>query len=346
MINNIFTEGIKYIGSKRLIIPHILDIVRTLDIYSVCDLFTGTTRVSQALKQCGYMVITNDFTSYSKTFANCYIVNNSKRQKIQGILDKLNSLEGKDGWFSSKYAGGAQSIDVNPIMFWQRHNTEKLDAIREKIEEYGGLTKDILLSSLILAMDKVDNTVGVQQAFLKNSWSKRSYNTMRLEMPKMIIGKKGLAYKQDATKLASKIFPDLFYLDPPYTTHNYYSYYHIWETIIRNDAPEVYGITNRRKDTRQHKSLFNSIRTAKNEMKMLLEKISSHYILISYNNEGIIPEDVMIAMCQEVGHTMIRRIDYKRNVMCDIGRFGSDGKRRSEKNKIKNMEYLFLIEKS
>ena len=44
---------------------------------------------------------------------------------------------------------------------WQIHNTMKLDAIREEIENIAKneIEKSVLLTSLMLAMDKVDSTL-------------------------------------------------------------------------------------------------------------------------------------------------------------------------------------------
>ena len=53
---------------------------------------------------------------------------------------------------------------------------------------------------------------------------------------------------------------DLMYLDPPYNQHRYFTNYHIWETLVRWDAPEHYGIACKRIDSRDDatKSVFNA----------------------------------------------------------------------------------------
>ncbi len=51
------TEGIKYAGSKRKLLPQILSLVHKVKPKTVLDGFAGTTRVSQALAQSGYSVI-------------------------------------------------------------------------------------------------------------------------------------------------------------------------------------------------------------------------------------------------------------------------------------------------
>ena len=63
---------------------------------------------------------------------------------------------------------------------WQLHNTRKLDAMLESIhEEKDEQDKNILLTSLILMLDKVDSSLGHQVSYLKE-WAKRSYNELTL----------------------------------------------------------------------------------------------------------------------------------------------------------------------
>ena len=60
----------------------------------------------------------------------------------------------------------------------------KLDAIREYIEcnNFNEIDKNVLLTSLIFALDKVDNTLGHFTSYLSN-WSARSYNDLILTVP-------------------------------------------------------------------------------------------------------------------------------------------------------------------
>ncbi|HEV7216104.1 MAG TPA: DNA adenine methylase, partial [Chloroflexota bacterium] len=65
---------IKYLGSKRTIVPQIASVVRALPgVKRVCDIFAGTTRVGQALKAQGLFVVSNDLASYSEMLGRTYI---------------------------------------------------------------------------------------------------------------------------------------------------------------------------------------------------------------------------------------------------------------------------------
>lgn len=129
------TEGIKYAGSKLKLLPHIMFLASQVKAKSVLDGFAGTTRVSQAFAQLGYDVTSSDISVWSETFANCYLKADAP-QKYEKLINHLNSVEPRDGWFTHYYGGcpDTPSSDKRP---WQYHNTRKLDGIRKEIDRLG-----------------------------------------------------------------------------------------------------------------------------------------------------------------------------------------------------------------
>ena len=94
------TEGIKYSGSKLKLLPYILSVIDSLPVRHVLDGFSGTTRVSQALAKCGYQVTSNDRAIWSKVFGECYLKGRVS-SKLQEKIKYLNSLKGKEAWFTN-----------------------------------------------------------------------------------------------------------------------------------------------------------------------------------------------------------------------------------------------------
>ncbi len=64
---------IKYIGSKRALLAHILRAVGAVAApgATVADLFSGTARVGHALKGAGYRVLANAHNAYAHALATC-----------------------------------------------------------------------------------------------------------------------------------------------------------------------------------------------------------------------------------------------------------------------------------
>jgi adenine-specific DNA-methyltransferase len=351
------TEGIKYAGSKLKLLPHILQLAQKVNPQTVLDGFAGTTRVSQAFAQSGYRVIANDIAVWSKVFAECYLLSSSPREHYQRLIDDLNALPGRHGWFTEHY-GGSNGLK-RP---WQRHNTMKLDAIREEIERLN-LVRDekaVALTSLILAMDEVDSTIGHYASYL-SEWSPRSYREMKLRVPALTPKSLGHeVYQKDIFDIVSSVKADLAYYDPPYGSNNdkmppsrvrYAAYYHLWTSICLFDDPPLFGKANRRADTRDSlsASVFEEFR--KNEIgrlivveaieRLLLETQARHVIL-SYSSGGrATAKELNDVICGSGKLLEVVEVDYRRNVMGGM-RWTHKWVREAEEP---NREFLFLIQK-
>jgi len=333
---------IKYLGSKRKLIPDILKVVQSYpNVNTVLDLFSGTSRIGYALKQNGYKVISNDYNQYAHTLAICYVeADDDLLDSATKLVKEFNSLVGIPGYFT-------QTFCINSRYF-QPKNGEKIDAIREEIERKGldPELKAVLLTSLMEAADRVDSTVGLQMAYLK-SWSKRSYDDLELRVPKLLPQSpygKGEAYCLDAFE-AAKIRCDLVYLDPPYNQHSYLGNYHIWETLVKSDKPEVYGIACKRVECKQKKSVFNSKPKFVSEFSNLLSSINSNILVISFNNEGYITKEELTATLENLwgGDNEVKVVekDYSRHVGAKIGIYNLEGEKVGKVGKLKNKEYIF-----
>ena len=60
----------------------------------------------------------------------------------------------------------------------------------------------------------------------------------------------GSALQLDALECAKQGEYDVAYIDPPYNQHKYMNNYHVWESLVRWDKPEVYGVACKRVDCR------------------------------------------------------------------------------------------------
>src|ERR1700722_1444554 len=86
------TQGVKYIGSKLKLIPHILRLARQVDASTVLDGFAGTTRVGQAFARNGYNVASSDIAVWSQVFGTAYLKSSGRERDYQQLIDHLNSV--------------------------------------------------------------------------------------------------------------------------------------------------------------------------------------------------------------------------------------------------------------
>ena len=333
---------IKYIGSKRTLVPRISDIVTALpDVSRVCDLFTGTTRVAQALKARGLFVVTNDTATYSHELALATIEADRDEldlRQLRAWLAELNALPGYHGYYTKTFCEDSR--------YFQPFNGMRMDAIRDAIDDLPASRHEraILLVSLMLAADRVDSTTGLQMAYLKQ-WAPRAQNPLELRLPDLLPGP-GEALREDAiafVEAGGTKDVDLTYVDPPYNQHSYFGNYHIWESLMRHDKPEVYGIAKKRVDTNENRSVFNSSRYFHPAFAQLLSGIESRFILVSFNNEGYIKEEDLIRLLEPKGYVERIAVDFKRYVGAQIGIFNPSGEKVGKVSHLRNKEYLFLV---
>jgi adenine-specific DNA-methyltransferase len=200
-----------------------------------------------------------------------------------------------------------------------------------------------LLSSLLIAADKVDSTTGVQMAFLK-TWSRRSSLELEMKIPELIDGD-GKSIRGDANAIVATLDPvDLAYIDPPYNQHRYFGNYHIWETLVRWDNPEYYGIANKRIDTRadENKSQFNSKLTMPQALGDLIAKLKSEVLILSYNNESWLSRRELSDMCARFETVQVLDFDFKRYVGSQIGGYNQSGDLVGKPGAKRNLEHLVL----
>jgi adenine-specific DNA-methyltransferase len=366
------TQAIKYTGSKLKLLPYILSLSKkaTGDSKNVTvfDGFSGSTRVSQAYAKSGYTVYANDIASYTKVFNTAFLLNTKDPKSYQPLINHLNSLKPVSGWFTEYYGGnGTQKISADGDGLkkpWQKKNTRKLDAIREEIDtlDLDEVTKSVAITSLILALDQVDSTLGHYASYL-NEWSPRSYNDMKLEVPNLWVNKKkNVVMNQDIFNAIQKL-PDniiIAYFDPPYGSNNekmppsrvrYASYYHIWTTICLNDKPETFGKAKRRVDTSDTVagSVFEEFRKSESgrfivieAIEKLIKETSANYIILSYSSGGRATAQELNNVLNSYGKIIeIEKINYKKNVMSTM-KWTNNWIKNIEED---NYEYLFLMEK-
>ena len=237
---------IKYLGSKRTLVPVLGRIATAVGATTAVDLFTGTTRVAQEFKRRGIHVTATDVASYSQVLSDCYIATDATvidEQALEDALGRLNALPGEPGYFTETFCEASR--------FFQPKNGARIDAIRTLLAtEYAGSPlHPVLLTSLMLAADRVDSTTGVQMAYLKQ-WAPRAHHDLVLRGTELLPGS-GRTVAGDAMATIDELDPvDLIYLDPPYNQHRYFTNYHIWETLVRWDSPEHYGVACKRIDSR------------------------------------------------------------------------------------------------
>jgi adenine-specific DNA-methyltransferase len=338
----------RYIGNKTRLIPFIIGAIDRLGIStgSAHDAFAGTSAVGRALKERGWRVASSDLMTYSYVFQRAYVVAQrepsiaelragdaglryalrsarfrsraSQRNGPLGIVSEYLErwLDPLAGFFTSQFSDERR--------YFTRENAQRIDAIRTALHEWrdaGLITEDayyLLLAALIEGADRVANTAGVYAAYIK-SWQPNAVRPLELAPITPIKGPRGsTAHIGDALQVARGLGPiDLLYIDPPYNARQYPGYYHVPELIARgwiDSAPILRGKTGLLPGDGQ-RSDWCSARRVRHALADLLGATGARHVLVSYNSEGLLSENVLKETLRDVsidGRVRCFRKTYRR----------------------------------
>jgi adenine-specific DNA-methyltransferase len=336
--------SIRYIGSKTRLTDWIMEISGPPpEGWVFHDLFSGTGAVSAAAAENGWRVAANDLllSATIQTKARLISSNQAKFQKLGGygaVIEMLNSLSCRKGFFFREYTASALNSDSQPRGYFSIPNGMKIDAIRSKILELkktGEINEAehvLLLSDLMVATNAVANTAGTYGCFLSKESPAAKGGIILKQRSLPSYSKSHIVTNDDVFNIRPKE-NSLAYLDPPYTKRQYAAYYHILETIAHEDFPKVEGVTGLR-PWKNNSSLFCYKRHAFEALKKLIKEIRAQRILLSYSSDGHVSSNEIISYLKELGSLRIHESP-------GFKRYTPNEKSRKRANKEGLTEFIF-----
>jgi adenine-specific DNA-methyltransferase len=313
----------KYLGSKRLLRGRIADrIVEAAGVpETFLDGFCGTGAVSLEMLARG----AGRVTAVDSLRSNCVILRGAcgvtadpgGRARLSGLLEILNGIEPRDGYITESYAG----------TYFTRANCRRMDAVREAIEQYradgtvSAVEREWLLGCFLLAADRVANTLGQYDAFLKHLDAASTVGGRHVRdgrvtdpfilRPLTVVPRGGAVAVVEADLTAGPELPavDVAYLDPPYNARQYCDNYHVLENLARWTRPELRGRT-RKFDRAGLRSPFSTRRGASGALAAVLARVRARHLFLSYGSEGILSRDGIAAMLSGWGAVTVHEEAY------------------------------------
>jgi adenine-specific DNA-methyltransferase len=330
---------ITYIGNKRSLLnfigESINDVKKELGQEKIItfDGFAGSGVVSRYLKQYSTKVYSNDLEKYSHLVTKSYLTNKSEIDPLllNDLVDYLNNEK-----FTNDFGVGiieelysprkTNNIKKGERCFFTNENAKIIDNIRRLIDNLTEpqIYKDLLLSNLIHKASVHTNTSGVFKGFYKSKNTGKGMfggdgkNALQRIMGEITLETNVLSnfeceymvFNEDINTIIKKIDKvNLTYFDPPYNQHPYGSNYHILNTILTYQTPkDISNVSGIPKDW--NKSDYNYKDTASDSLNNLIKNTNSDFILLSYNNEGIIPMDKVYEIMSSYGDLELRKKEY------------------------------------
>lgn len=329
----------RYIGNKENIINKIYNILldNNVEGEKFFDFFSGTTNVARFYKDLGYTVESSDVMYMSYCLQKAYIENNEEplfkkiihtlpqqsmgyklfASPLDTVVNYLNQIPDVKGFIYNNYTPEGTKELEQPRMYFSNENGLRIDAIRQQIETWNKeeLLSDteyyILLTCLIETVSFYANVAGVYAAFHKK-WDPRAIKRLELRTIKIHNNKKiNKVYNSNSLDLLEIIDTDILYLDPPYNERQYLPNYHLVETIAKYDNPKIKGVTGMR-EYENKRSTFCNAKTALRDLETIIQTAKYKYLIMSYNSEGIMPQEEIINMMSKYGTVKLEQFQYAR----------------------------------
>lgn len=307
----------RYIGNKHKLTGDIEKII--CDFFggatvTIADLFAGTGVVGYHLAKKGHGVIMNDILCSNVVAYNAWLsdaeVNENRVAEILREFNNLNPASLKKNYFSEIYGG----------KYYSENNAKAIGYIRDEIENRRTLLPAreyfILLASLLYYADRIANTVGHFEHYLKSTPTDKALNLRTLKIEKI---KNAQILNQDANELAREITCDAAYIDPPYNARQYVNFYHVLENLARWDKPTEFEGASMKFKRNHLKSGYSRVK-APALFSELINALQCRLIIVSYNNTysakstssvNRIPEETLVEILQKRGRVSVNEISYK-----------------------------------
>jgi adenine-specific DNA-methyltransferase len=282
-------ESRRYIGNKNKLSDWIFEIIlkETENCNTFFDVFAGTGTIAKQAFQYYENVIINDILFSNEVIYKAFFEKSEwNKTKIENLINSynlLNSNELEENYFSINFGN----------KFFDNENAKIIGFIREDIEARknsppnpkGGVLETlnekeycILLATLIYNIDKIANTVGHFDAYIKKPIHSQKLHLRLIET----IDFQGLTiFRENANQLVRTIKTDIAYIDPPYNSRQYSRFYHIYENLVKWQKPELFGVA--LKPATENMSAYCTVQ-AKNAFADLVQNIETKYLVVSYNN--------------------------------------------------------------
>ena len=319
---------ITYIGNKRALLGHIAGAVERVKErlgkrrLRVFDAFSGSGIVSRLFKAHSELVVSNDIEPYAAAISRCFLTNRSEvdLQALSAIVSELNerveAIPYPPGFIEELYSPRDESrITRADRVFYTKSNARRLDNYRRMIDELAPRTREMLLGPLLSEASIHANTAGVFKGFYKDRDTKigrfggsgsdalsRIRGRIVLDAPVLSNFEcDHLVTQEDANAVALRLRDlDLAYLDPPYNQHPYGSNYFMLNLLLRYERPEhISRVSGIPRDWQR--SGYNVRAKALPLFERLVESLDAAYILVSFNDEGFIPAETMLATLGRFG---------------------------------------------
>ncbi len=283
---------LRYMGSKKRLLPWIHEILSTLDFETALDPFSGTGCVAYLMKAMGRCVVASDFLNFTSLIARATVENNNRHldgKTIKRLIDPTPSVHK----FIEKTFNGVFYTKPD-LQFLDRisGNIRQLEDLHEQALAYAALFRSCLkrqprgvftVSGDLSRYDdgRRDLHLSIEEHFLEQI---EVFNAAVFDN-----GRRNHATRSDVFELSRRTV-DLVYLDPPYVPRAddncYIKRYHFleglscyWQGLPVDPSTKVRKIAKRY-------TPFSYRRSAADAFDRMFARFAKSTIVLSYSSNG------------------------------------------------------------
>jgi DNA adenine methylase len=295
-------------GSKRALLPFILDSISHLKFDKVLDAFSGSACVAYEFKHRGYQVHSNDFLRFAYRVAHATIQNNDSRLDEDDLRLLLRPNKRAPTFIQETFAD----------LYFEAEEDAFLDNLWANIQQLkNSLKRSLALASACRAAMK-KRPRGIFTFTGKKGWDGR--NDLKLSMCEQFLeavrqfNAAVFSNRRRNRAFCSNVFDidpepyELIYIDPPYVSPysdcDYTRRYHFLEGLCTYWTDVELMPQTLTKKIRSYPTDFSTKDKATEAFRRLFEHFRSSILVVSYSSNAIPSKVEMVRLLKE----------YKKNV--------------------------------
>lgn len=283
---------VRWMGSKKRLLPWIHHVLSTLDFETAADPFSGSGAVGYLMKSMRKRVVASDFLSVAATLATALIENNSVRLDQKAMKTLLSKRSKSPDFIQKTFAG----------IFYKPEDLAFLDRVSGNVERLAdphqrALAKAALVRSCVKRQPRGVFTVSGDLSKYDDGRRDLQLSIEEHFMEQVEVfngavfsnGRKNRAFQGDVFDLSPRGI-DLVYLDPPYVPRSddncYVKRYHFIEGLSTYwQGVEIDYTTKVRKIPKKY-TPFSYRHQAVGAFDRMFERFRKQIIVLSYSSNG------------------------------------------------------------
>lgn len=283
---------LRYMGSKKRLLPWIHQVLDTLDFETALDPFSGTGCVAYLMKSMGRLVIASDFLNFSSLIARATVENNTRCLDSRAIKRLTDQTCSANKFIEETFSGVFYTKPDLRFLDCISGNIRQLDDPCDQAIAFAALFRSCLkrqprgVFTVSGNLDRYDDgrrdlRLSLEEHFLEQI---EVFNTAVFNN-----GRRNMALRSDIFDLPQGS-ADLVYLDPPYVPRAddncYIKRYHFleglscyWQGLPVDKSTKVRKIAKRF-------TPFSYRRTAAQAFERIFARFAGGTIVLSYSSNG------------------------------------------------------------